>query len=354
MCCGGSIMEVKMDTYKVSTLFDVKKINIIEVEKKQPSGKQVLIKVDSCAICTLEQRVYNGVMKRYPFAGGHEAAGIVEAIGNQVKSVKPGDKVAVRLLNSCGECYYCRNGNENQCVVSFIAETHEGIGGPGGLSEYMMIDAENVYKMEPDVNLTYAALSEPLACCVHSVRKANIGLGDDVVVIGVGIMGAFHIQLAKLSGARVIACEVDNARLETAQKLGADIVINSSEMDAVAKIKELTEGRGADVVFCTVALSQIAESAVHMAGKIGKVIFYSSFHPDNPISISPNKIHSTEQIITGSVNPQRKDFLTATRLLSYHLIDVSMLISDIVPFAEIDRAFIEAVEPSSYRIIVKC
>jgi len=342
-----------MDTYKVSVLSDVKKMSTTEVVKKSPTGKQVLIKVDSCAICTLEQRVYSGVMKRYPFAGGHEVAGIVEEIGNQVKSVKPGDKVAVRLLNSCGECYYCRNGNENQCVVSFIAETHEGIGGPGGFAQYMMMDAENVYKMDADVNLSYAALSEPLACCVHSVRNANVGLGDDVVVIGVGIMGAFHIQLAKLRGARVIACEVDNSRLEIAKKLGADIIINSSEVDAVAKIKEITEGRGADVVFCTVAISQIAENAVKMAGKLGKVVFYSSFHPDNPISISPNIIHSSEQIITGSVNPQRKDFLTATRLLSFHLIDVSQLISNIVPFEEIERAFEEAIEPSTYRIIVK-
>lgn len=342
-----------MNTYKVSVLSEVNKITITEAEKKQPTGKQVLIKVDSCAICTLEQRVYNGVMKRYPFAGGHEVSGTVEEVGGQVKSLKSGDKVAVRLLNSCGECYYCRNGNENQCVVSFIAETHEGIGGPGGLSEYMMVEAENVYKMEADVNLSHAALSEPLACCVHSVRKAKIELGDDVVVIGVGIMGAFHIQLAKLSGARVIACEVDDERLEIAKKLGADIVINSAQVDAVAKIKELTEGRGADVVFCTVAISQIAESAVQMAGKMGRVVFYSSFHPDNPISLSPNKIHSTEQIITGSVNPQRRDFLTATRLISYRLVDVSLLISDIIPFAEIDRAFQEAVKPSSYRIIVK-
>ncbi len=342
-----------MNTYKVSVISDVKEVSISNAHKKEPTGKQVLLKVDSCAICTLEQRVYNGVMKRYPFAGGHEVSGTVEAVGEQVKAVKSGDKVAVRLLNSCGECYYCRNGNENQCVVSFIAETHEGIGGPGGLSEYMLVEAENIYKMEPDVNLTHAALSEPLACCVHSVRKAKVELGDDVVVIGVGIMGAFHIQLAKLSGARVIACEVDKDRLEIAKKLGADIVINSAEVDVVAKIKELTESRGADVVFCTVAISEIAEKAVQMAGKVGRVVFYSSFHPDNPISISPNKIHSTEQIITGAVNPQRKDFLTATRLISFHLVDVSLLISEVIPFAELDRAFQEAIKPTSYRIVVK-
>ena len=343
-----------MSTYKVSVLTEKGKIEIKELEKKQPSGKQVLVKIDSRAICTLEQRFYTGVMNRYPFAGGHEAAGIVEAVGEEVKSVAPGDKVTVRLLTSCGECYYCRNGHENQCVVSFIAETHEGIGGPGGLSEYMMADAKNIYKMADDINLEHAALTEPLACCVHSIQNADVQMGDDVVVIGVGIMGALHIQLAKLRGARVIACEVDDARLEVARKMGADITVNTKGIDAAAKIKELTDGRGADVVFCTVAISEIAADAVGMAGKIGRVVFYSSFHPDNPIEISPNKIHSTEQILTGSVNPQTKDFLIATRLLSGKLIDVSELISATIPLNEIEDAFNKAVDPSTYRIIVKC
>lgn len=343
-----------MDTYKVSVLEDKGKVVIHELEKKQPEKKQVLIKIDSCAICTLEQRFYTGVMNRYPFAGGHEAAGVVEAVGEEVKNVAPGDKVTVRLLTSCGECYYCRNGHENQCVVSFIAKTHEGVMGPGGLSEYMIADAKNVYKMADDINLEYASLSEPVACCVHSVQNGNIQLGDDVVVIGVGIMGALHIQLAKLQGARVIACEVDDDRLEVAKRMGADITINSKKVDAIAKVKELTDGRGADVVFCTVAISAIASDAIAMTGKVGKTVFYSSFHPDNPVEISPNKIHSTEQIITGSVNPQTKDFLIATRLLSGKIIDVSELISATVPFDQIDEAFKKAIDPTTYRVIVKC
>ena len=342
-----------MDTYKVSVLTAPETIEVRELEKKQPTGRQVLIKVESCAICTLEQRVYKGIMNKYPFAGGHEAAGTVEAVGPAVKGVKPGDKVAVRLLNSCGECYYCRNGHENQCVVSFIAKTHDGLMGPGGLAEYMMADAKDVYKMAADLDSDHAALSEPLACCVHSVRRGQIELGDDVVVVGCGIMGAFHIKLAKLKGARVICSEVDPKRLEVARKMGADILINSKEEDAVAKVKELTDGRGADVVFCTVAISAIAQDAVNMAGKLGRVVFYSSFHPDNPIDLLPGKIHSGEQILTGSVNPNQSDFLISTRLLSSKVINVEDLISDRVPLAEIERAFSEAVDPFTYRIIVK-
>lgn len=342
-----------MKTYKVAVIEDVKKIVFKEVRKREPEDRQVLVKVDSCALCTLEQRVYNGVMNRYPFAGGHEAAGTVEAIGKKVKGVQVGDKVAVRLLNSCGECYYCRNGHENQCTTSFIAETQECAMGPGGFAEYMMMDASDVYKMDPKIDLTHAALSEPLACCVHSIENGQIGLGDDVVVIGVGIMGALHIQLAKLKGARVIACELDDTRLEIAKKMGADILINSGKSDPVKEIQKITEGRGADAVFCTVPVAALAKQAVDMSGKLGRVVFYTSFHPDNPIEVSPNKVHSTEQIITGTVNPMKKDFLIATRLLSGKLIDVSALISDCIPLENIEKAMEKAIRPDTYRIIVR-
>lgn len=341
------------DTYKLAIISGEKKIEIVEKTLRKPEGSQVLVKIDSCAICTLEQRIYNGVMKRYPFAGGHEAAGTVAAVGSKVKSLKIGDKVSARMLTSCGECYYCRNGHENQCVISFKADIHEGVGGPGGFAEYMLLDAKALYKMADDLDLTYAALSEPLACCVHSINNANIELGNDVVVIGVGIMGAFHIQLAKLRGARVIACEVDKARLEIAKKMGADILINSNEVNPIEKVKELTEGRGADVVFCTAALTQLAYDSIQMAGKIGRVIMYSSFHPDKPIELSVNSVHSTEMNITGAVNANTRDFLAATRLLSGRIIDPSLLISEVVPLEKIEYAFERAIDPKTYRIIVK-
>lgn len=341
------------DKYKVALLTGEKKVEIVEKELKHPVEKQVLVKVDSCAICTLEQRIYNGVMKRYPFAGGHEVAGTVVETGEAVKSLKKGDKVAARLLTSCGECYFCRSGHENQCVINFIANVHEGVGGPGGFAEYVMMDAEKLYKVADDLELTHAALTEPLACCVHSVNNANIGLGEDVVVIGVGIMGAFHIKLAKLRGARVIACEIDPDRLEVAKKMGADILINSKEVNAVDKVKEITEGRGADVVFCTAAITKLAEDSINMVSKVGRAIMYSSFHPDNPIALSVNKVHSTEMNITGAVNANRKDFLIATRLLSNHMIDPSILITETVPLDKIDYAFQRAIDPRTYRIVVR-
>ena len=230
---------------------------------------------------------------------------------------------------------------------------HEGLNGPGGLAEYALLDDTNLYKMAPDVDPAHAALTEPLACCVHSIEKGCIGFADDVVVMGAGIMGAFHIKLAKLRGARVIACELDADRLEIARQMGADVLIDSGKSNAVDMVKQLTDGRGADVVFCTVASPLSAAEAVEMTGKLGRVVMYSSFHPKKPIELDVNKVHYSEMNITGSVNPRIRDFQVASRLLSLKIIDPSLLISKQVLFANLHDAFEHAIESISYRRIVK-
>lgn len=342
-----------MDTYKVYLHSGVNEFSVRELEKKQPTGRQVLIKITGCAVCTLEQRIYTGLFKRYPYAGGHEVAGIVEAVGEGVKYVSPGDKAAVRLLHACGQCYYCRTGRENICTDSFLAETHEGFTGAGGFAEYMLVDAGSVYKLADDTDMAEAALTEPLACCIHSVNCADIQFGDDVVVIGAGVMGQMHIQLAKLRGARVIATEIDPGRIALAKQLGADVVINPNEENAVQKVHELTDGRGADAALCTLAIAKLGEEAVAMLGKMGKAVYYSAFHPDLPIEINPSKIHSSEQQIIGAINPTPRDFLMATRLISNKAVQLKPLISDVIPITEINRALDEAVSPCTMRIIVK-
>jgi L-iditol 2-dehydrogenase len=166
-------------------------------------------------------------------------------------------------------------------------------------------------------------------------------------------MGAFHIQLAKLKGARVIVCEVDEDRLALAEKLGADIVINSAKTDAIARVKELTDGRGADVVFCTAALPKLADDAIKMAGKFGRVVMYSSFPANKPVELDVNAVHSSEINITGALNSNLSEFMAATRLLSFKMIDPSLLVTETVPFEKITYAFERAIDPKTYRIVVK-
>lgn len=338
--------------YQVHVLHGAQSIASHVLPLGAPAASEVRIKIVCCAICTLEQRLYAGKITNYPFAGGHEIAGTIDAIGEDVRNLHVGQKVSVRLLTTCGTCHSCRSGHENLCESSFVAKTHEGLSGPGGFAEYLTTDARNVYTFSDATDLGHAALTEPLACCVHSIRKADIQLAETVVVIGAGIMGAFHVRLAKLRGARVITVEKDVSRLETARRMGADILIDASKTNSVDEVKRLTGSRGADVVFCTAAAPQAAENSLSMAGKRGRVILYSSFHPNDPILVNGNRIHSSESVITGSVNPQIQDFYTAASLIDNGLVEMEPLITAQIPAREIDRAFELALKPESYRVLV--
>lgn len=344
-----------MTLMKAAVFTDIGKVEIKEIEKPRPGQGEVLVKIKACALCTFEQRVYGGqIQVPFPFIGGHEVAGVIEELGDDVddKRWDIGLKVAIRLLENCGECHYCRIGEENLCEQGYKGETSLSIPGPGGLSEYIVVPSTKLYDVSDDLAFRIAALSEPLACVTHSIERGQIEIGSDVVVIGAGIMGMLHAILAKRLAARVIVCEVDEERRNLAKTLGADVVLNPVEEDLVTRVKELTGGRGADVVFNTTAISEVAEQATKLAAKTGRVVFYSSIHPDKPISLSPDYIHRSEVTITGSVSPSVQDFLKSTKLLSSGIINPELLISKEVTFDRVQEAFEMAVVPNTYRVVV--
>ncbi|QSQ08073.1 putative zinc-type alcohol dehydrogenase-like protein YjmD [Koleobacter methoxysyntrophicus] len=345
------------DMMKIAPIIGVKQIEIREVEKPIPKRGEVLVKVKACAICTWEQRLYLGVSKiPLPFVGGHEASGVIEALGEGVDDTEyqVGQKVALRLLDTCGKCYYCRQGRENLCVEIGKPNRFEkkAVPGPGGFGEYLVVSEKQVFKLPEDIPYSHGAFAEPLACVVNSIEKARIELGNDVVVVGAGIMGLLHTILSKKQGARVIVSEVDAHRRRVAEELGADITFNPLEVNPIEKVKDLTEGRGADVVFHTTAIPEVAQQAVQMAGKLGRVIMYGSFHPDAPISLSPNWIHNSEVEIKGAVSPSIENFQKSVRLLSHKTVNPAALVSEEYPLTEIEKAFQQAVKPDTFRIIV--
>ncbi len=317
---------------------------------------EALISVRAVALCTLEQRVFSGRIKPpLPFLGGHEVSGVIEALseGTDRKLWAEGRRVAVRLLYNCGECYYCRSGRTNLCVLAQKKPVREGLlPGPGGLCDRIIVHTSALYAMEDSLSFTEAALTEPLACCVHSVERADIQLAEDVVVVGGGIMGQFHALLSKLRGARVILSEVSEARGKMARERGADVVFNPQERDPVSYIRSLTDGRGADVVFNTTAIPEVFDQSCEMVGKGGRVIQYSSIHPDLPSEIRPQRIHNSEIILTGSISPSVRDFSTANRLLNAGLVDCGGMVSASFPFESVQEAFEAAVSTENMRVLV--
>lgn len=340
---------------KIGVLTAPYKAEVMEVNKPVPGKNQILIKLKACALCTFEQRMFTGAKKvNFPYLGGHEVVGVVAEIGEGVNRWKVNDKVAIRTLAHCGQCYYCLQGEDNLCEeTGKLPPPVPEVEGIGGLSEYLLVTPNQLFKYDDTIDDAVGVFAEPLACVIHSIERAKLKLGNDVVVIGAGVMGLLHLAVAKKMGTRVIVCEVDEKRRMLALQLGADHVINPIEEDMVAVVKKLTNGRGADAVFHTTALTSVAESAIKLTGKMGTVIMYGSFYPDKDITINPNWIHNTEVIITGSVSPSSEDFLKSTRMLNYGIIDVKPFVQATFELNDIQKAFEYAADPSTFRVVVK-
>lgn len=328
---------------------------VIEVATPVPQPGEILIRLEVCLLCTWEQRIFSRSSSMpLPYIPGHEAAGVIVGIPTEtLTSFSVGDRVVVKTLNHCGHCEACYRGDDNQCTGAAKSRCYDGIPAAGGLAQYIAMPVSRVFPIDPDLSPEEAAFAEPVACCVRSMDRADIQLGEDVVIVGAGIMGQLHNLLAKLRGARTILVEPDAQRRALAQRMGANIVIDPLSEDPFAAIKRITNGRGAHVVFITTAMTRLAGEYIAALGKMGRIVYYGSFHPDGDIAVNPNKIHYAETVITGSYSPNTKGFWTASRLLSGRLIDVRPFLSASYPIQECQDAFLSALSPQTYRVAIR-
>jgi len=344
-----------MKTMHAIVMDGPRQLQVREFPKPTPGPGEVLVRIRACALCTWEQRSYTGQQaNRFPFVGGHEFAGIVEAVGEGISptDVQVGDHVAPGVT-PCGHCYYCRRGLDTGCKEIYGRPEYAGIFGPWGLSEYKIVPLKGIYKLAPDLPLEEGALSEPLSCAIHGIKRARITLGEDVVVIGAGPMGLLNMLVLQHIGARVIMAELDPGRAAKAKAMGAAMVINPAQEDPVARIKELTDGRGADAVIIAHGSEKTDTMAYQMVRKLGRVVLFAAAHP--PVSLGMmdhNYIHNNELEIIGTVNKDAGDFALATRLLSERIINVKPLVSELVPYDDPVRAFERSLSLETYRVVV--
>lgn len=341
---------------KVGAITGIKEDKVMEIAKPKIKDDEVLVRVKACALCTFEQRIFDGTKNYgYPYLGGHEVAGIIEEIGTDVNANvwRAGQNVAVRTLDFCCECDFCKLGETTMCTeVGKSGRRVPEMEGIGGLAEFLVAKAKMLFPLREDQSLVEASLVEPLACVIHSIEKADIKFGDTVVIIGAGIMGLLHLQLAKLKGAEVLVLEVDETRRQKALALGATDVANPIDIDSIEYVKNMTEGKGAEVVICTPSISKVAEDAVKMLSQIGKLVLYGSFHPDTPLAISPNLIHYSQLTVTGVVNPGAADFVRATRMLNKGVVSLDDYIDAQFTINEIQEAYDASIKPQTYRVVV--
>ena len=336
---------------KAAVLYGPKDLRVVDWDKPTVGCKEVLVRIQACGICTLEQRLFLGDQKIfYPLVAGHEASGIVEEVDERVLvNLKPGDRVALDLLNRCGECYFCRIGSNHLCENRF----KKGLNLMGGFGEYVSVPAAQLFKIDERLSFEEAALTEPAATCVHSLRSARLSGEETLVIFGAGVMGVLHVFLSRLYGVRTVVCDIDETRLERAKAFGADVVINPEKESLVESVKEVTEGRGADVVVLATPAESAFTGALSSVRMGGRIVLFAASGNHYETLISPDRLHAKEISLIGVQGRTTNDFQTAMTLLNRGRLDLKPLISKTVPLEQIEEGMKLALDRSTYRVVVR-
>ena len=240
---------------KVPVFTDLKKIEFQEKPKPQIGSDEVLLEVKSCGICGSDVHGYlHGILVPPGTVMGHECTGVISEVGANIHEFKVGDRVAAKPIAQCGECYWCNKGQYSICpnaLGNAFGITPEN---DGAFAPYLRIKypKEMLFKLPENISFEEGALVEPLATSLHAVRMSRLGVGDNVVILGAGMIGLGVLQCVKLGGAgKIIVPEVSEKKRSIALETGADIALNPlDEGEALReKIFEMTGGIGADLVF---------------------------------------------------------------------------------------------------------
>jgi len=274
-------------------------------------------------------------IKKAPKILGHEMAGEIVEIGSNVEGFKKGDGVFVSHHVPCYKCHHCIHGNYTACE-----SLHTGNYDPGGFSEYVRVPAENVRYgtfILPD-SLTYedAAMIEPLACAIAGQNQLGLKDGQTVLIIGSGVSGILHIQLAKSKRTKIIAADINEYRMNKAIEFGADRVIDARKY-SVNILKKINDDRLADVVIVCAATRQSIENAISSVDKKGKILFFAV--PDFDIVIPSVRFWRNEITVTFSYGASPGDLQKAIELIGSGMINVRKMVTHRVPFSQIMQGF---------------
>jgi L-iditol 2-dehydrogenase len=302
------------------------KLRVEEVDTPEPQEGDVLVRVEKCGICPSDVRAYQGVFRSqpdYPMVTGHEWSGEVVALGPGEDRLSVGDRVVVDWHGPCGFCYYCRKGFPNYCENLKRRQ--------GGFAQYALAFSRSVRILPDDVSFDNAAMCEPLACCFNGIETLHLEVGDNIVVIGCGPIGLMHIQLARSLGARVIGVDLISKRMEIAERLGASDVISAHNDDVLSRVKQLTNGRGANAVIVAVGTPAIVDQAAKMAAPLGRINTFAGFYPDGKTDFDFNLIHYKQITITGSHNYLPRHFDEALNAIRSGMVIFDDIVSHILP-----------------------
>jgi len=336
---------------KAAVLYGKKNIKVEEVNLP-PSQGNIMIKVAACGICISDVKAYQEGQSHYykpPVILGHEYVGNIVTTPKENNNFKKGDRVAVIHAINCGYCSYCQRGLFELCENKQRASN-------GGFAEYISIKEKfakiALLKIPNKLSTNKATFLEPIACCIESIEKCNIGLGDIIVIIGAGVMGLLLLQLSLLKGAsKVIVSEISEYRRNIAKSLGATVV-NLEKIDLKKFITKETCSEGVDVAITTVFKEDIIKECFLFTRKQGTVFIFGSAIKNPDLLINSNKIHYDQIKIIGTSAYKPFHFNIALKLLKENRISVTPLITSVEPLEKIKRALDNYIKPENLKIII--
>ena len=329
-------------------------LRLDELPVPEPAADEVLVKVAACGLCgtDLHLAVAGDIpVERLPITLGHEAAGVVAAVGRDAKSLQEGDRVVLFPAAYCGACRFCMEGRHSLCDRSRVY----GMARDGALAEYVAAPERSAIPLPDAVPFEIGAIvTDGVSTPFHALRsRARLCAGETVAVFGCGGLGTHAILLARMMGAaRIVAVDIDPAALERARRLGADFAIDARDGDA-AKAIRAAFGRGADLALEFVGQPQTVEAAIRSLDKGGRAVVVG-VGPGRPSLPSLMAFVGREQAVLGSFGMDRRDIEDLFALIGAGRLDLSGSISARYPLAQADAALRHLASKSSavVRIVV--
>ncbi len=319
-----------------------KKVSVVEGTNQPPKSDEVTVKIAYSGICGTDMHIFHGVMDgrvTKPHIMGHECSGTVEAVGSNVEGIEVGEKVVVRPLDPCGECYACKNGLSHICYnLNFM-----GVDTAGSMQSYWTVPAHTIHKIPADMDLKYAALVEPLSVAVHDVRRAGLGKGDKALVIGGGPIGILVALAAKSFGADVLLSEVNEFRLKFAEEAGIK-TINPAKEDLLAYIDDWTDGVRCDACF---EVSGSKPGAIIMMETVrtrGKVVLVGIF--GQPTEVNLHRMWLREVELLGARVYEKVDYEISIDLLNKAEYPFKNIITKVAPLDQLQAVLDELDGPT--------
>ena len=329
---------------KAARLVEIgKPLQLQEVDRPSPGPGDVLVRVRAAGIChsDVHYRAGTSGVGPLPQTLGHEVAGVVEEVGLAVTGLRPGDRVCLHYLLTCGQCHFCRTGHEQFCAQGKMIGKHVD----GAFAEYIAVPARNAVRLPDEVSFEHGAV---LMCSsstsFHALRKSRLQPGETAAVYGAGGLGMSAIQLARTMGAlQVYAVDINEKKLALAESFGA-VPVNAREGDPVEAIRRLTGGRGVDVAIEVIGLRQTMEQAVRCLAVLGRAALAGI--SDRPFEIdSYRDLLGREAEVIGCSDHTLRELEILVEYVRQGRLDLGHVVARSVPLeAEAINATMDALE----------